>query len=250
MSRLDGRRVVVTGAGRGLGAAIAQHLGEAGASVVIAEVNAATGADTAAGLRDQGIDATFVPMDVRDPESVRAAVAAVAESGPIHGLVNNAARADAVGGKLVHELTVEEWDEIMTVNVRGVWLVCAAVIPHLVDAGTGRIVNLASDAALYGSPRLSHYVTSKGAVIALTRAMSRELGIHGITVNAVAPGLTVGESTSRVPEERHELYRRGRAIPRDQQPDDVTGAVAFLLADEAAYITGQLLVVDGGFVCH
>jgi NAD(P)-dependent dehydrogenase (short-subunit alcohol dehydrogenase family) len=115
-------------------------------------------------------------------------------------------------------------------------------------AGEGRILHLASDAALYGSPRLSHYIASKGSLLALTRAMARELGPAGITVNAVAPGLTEGPSAVDIPAERHQLYADGRALPRPQQPDDLVGAVRFLLSDDAAYITGQTLVVDGGFV--
>ncbi|MCY3892929.1 MAG: SDR family oxidoreductase [Acidimicrobiaceae bacterium] len=123
-----------------------------------------------------------------------------------------------------------------------------ALAPQMIGTGEGRIVNIASDAALYGSPRLAHYVASKGALIALTRAMARELGDHGITVNAVAPGLTEGPSAERIPAERHALYAANRAITRPQQPDDVVGAVNFLLSDRAAYITGQTIVVDGGFV--
>jgi NAD(P)-dependent dehydrogenase (short-subunit alcohol dehydrogenase family) len=120
----------------------------------------------------------------------------------------------------------------------------------MLAVGMGRIVNIASDAALYGSERLAHYVASKGSVIALTRAMARDVGDDGVTVNAVAPGLTRGESSERVPPERHDLYRRNRAITRDQQHEDTVGAVAFLLGSDAGYITGQLLVVDGGWVMH
>ena len=122
-----------------------------------------------------------------------------------------------------------------------------AFTPSMREAAQGRIVNIASDAALYGSPRLSHYIASKGAVLALTRAMARELGDDGITVNAVAPGLTEGPSAENIPAERHRLYADGRAISRPQQPDDLVGAVRFLLSTDAAYITGQTLVVDGGF---
>jgi NAD(P)-dependent dehydrogenase (short-subunit alcohol dehydrogenase family) len=136
------------------------------------------------------------------------------------------------------------------VNVRGPWLVAKAFAPSMIAAGTGRVVNMASDAALYGSPRLAHYITSKGAVIALTKAMARELGASGITVNSVAPGLSETESTVRVPAERHDLYRRNRALSRPQAAEDTAGVVTFLLGSEASYITGQLLVVDGGFVFH
>ena len=248
MSTLQGRSVVVTGAGRGLGLALARRLGAAGARVQIAEVDASRGVDAEKALRDEGLDARFVPMDVSDPESVEQAVATVLTDGPIYGLVNNAGLADGVGGKRFQDISVADWDRLMLVNSRGPWLVSRAVVPSMIDAGLGRIVNISSDASLYGSPRLAHYVTSKGALNALTRVMARELGDDGITVNAVAPGLTLSESAAHVPEERHELYRRNRAISRDQTPEDLVGTVAFLLGPESAYLTGQLIVVDGGFV--
>ncbi|MFC9019276.1 SDR family oxidoreductase, partial [Streptomyces albidoflavus] len=124
------------------------------------------------------------------------------------------------------------------------------LLPHLLAGGGGRIVNVASDAALYGSPRLAHYIASKGALIALTRAMARETGEQGVTVNAVAPGLTESESAERIPAERHELYRLNRAIPRPQRPDDLTGLIAFLIGEESRYITGQTFAVNGGFTMH
>lgn len=248
MSTLQGRSVVVTGAGRGLGLAIARSTGAAGARVQLAEVDTARGVQAEKTLRDEGLDARFVHMDVGDPESVTRAVEEVLADGPVYGLVNNAGLADGVGGKLFQDITVEEWDRLMLINSRGPWLVSRAVVSSMIDAGIGRIINISSDAALYGSPRLAHYVTSKGALNALTRAMARELGDNGITVNAVAPGLTQSESAQHVPEERHELYRRNRAISRDQRPDDLVGVVTFLLGPDSSYLTGQLVVVDGGFV--
>lgn len=248
MTTLQGRNIVVTGAGRGLGLALARRIGAAGARVQLAEVDAARGVDAEKALRDEGLDARFVPMDVTDPASVEQAVEAVLADGPIYGLVNNAGLADGVGGKRFQDISVEEWDRLMLVNSRGPWLVSRAVVPSMIGAGVGRIVNISSDASLYGSPRLAHYVTSKGALNALTRAMARELGDDGITVNAVAPGLTLSESAEHVPLDRHELYRQGRAITRDQTPDDLVGTVAFLLGPESSYLTGQLVVVDGGFV--
>ncbi|GHJ24121.1 MULTISPECIES: 3-oxoacyl-ACP reductase family protein [Streptomyces] len=251
-SRHDsGRRtVVVTGAGRGLGLATARRVAADGHRVVVAELDPERGESATGALRAEGADAHFVRVDVADPESVAALAGQVAALGPVHGLVNNAGLADAVGGKEFHEIDVAEWDRIMTVNARGPWLVARALLPHLVATGSGRIVNLASDAALYGSPRLAHYIASKGAVISLTRAMAREVGDKGVTVNAVAPGITEGESTDRVPAERHALYRTLRAISRPQQPDDLTGLIAFLLGPEARYLTGQVIAVNGGFTMH
>lgn len=245
------RTVVVTGAGRGLGAAMARRAATDGFRVVVAELDTERGPACVAELRGEGLDAHYVPCDVGDPASVEAMAAQVAGLGPLHGLVNNAGLADGVGGKEFQDIGVEEWDRIMTVNARGPWLVSRALLPQLLAAdGGGRIVHLASDAALYGSPRLAHYIASKGAVISLTRAMARELGDRGVTVNAVAPGLTEVEATEGIPEERHQLYRLGRAVSRPQTPDDLTGLVAFLLSEESRYLTGQVIAVNGGFTMN
>ncbi|MFE6933865.1 SDR family oxidoreductase [Streptomyces sp. NPDC057699] len=242
------RTVVVTGAGRGLGLAMARRAGTDGFRVVLAELERERGEHAAADLRAEGIDAHFVRCDVADPASVEALADAVRELGPLYGLVNNAALANGVGGKDFQDIDVEVWDRLMTVNARSPWLVSKALYPLFTEPG--RIVNLASDAALYGSPRLAHYIASKGAVIALTRAMARELGDRGITVNAVAPGLTECEATETVPAERHDLYRMNRAISRPQQPDDLTGIVSFLLGEESRYLTGQVIAVNGGFTMN
>ncbi|NYV76750.1 SDR family oxidoreductase [Streptomyces sp. UH6] len=246
------RTVVVTGAGRGLGLATARRAGADGFHVVVAELREEWGEKAVAELRGEGLAADFVRCDVGDPASVAEMAAAVGglTGGTLYGLVNNAGLADAVGGRYFHEIEVEDFDRIMTVNARGPWLVAKALLPLILANGAGRIVNVASDAALYGSPRLAHYIASKGALIALTRAMARETGDHGITVNAVAPGLTESESSERIPEERHTLYRLNRAISRPQQPDDLTGLIAFLLSEESRYLTGQTVAVNGGFTMH
>ncbi|WP_407553659.1 3-oxoacyl-ACP reductase family protein [Streptomyces sp. Pv4-95] len=250
MAAAPSRTVVVTGAGRGLGLATARRVAADGHRVVIAELDPERGRSAAEGLRAEGLDAHAVPVDVADPASVDRLAREVAALGPLHGLVNNAGLADAVGGKPFHEIDVDEWDRIMAVNARGPWLVSRALLPQLTATGSGRIVHLASDAALYGSPRLAHYIASKGAVIALTRAMARETGDLGVTVNAVAPGLTESESTVRIPADRHDLYRLNRAISRPQTPDDLVGVIAFLLGPESGYLTGQLIAVNGGFTMH
>ncbi|MFH8930272.1 SDR family oxidoreductase [Streptomyces pristinaespiralis] len=242
------RTVVVTGAGRGLGLAMARRAGADGFRVVVAELDRDTGGKAAAELRAEGVDAHFVRCDVADPASVADLAGAVRELGPLYGLVNNAALANGVGGKEFWDIDVEVWDRLMAVNARSPWLVSKALYPLL--TAPGRIVNIASDAALYGSPRLSHYIASKGAVIALTRAMARELGDQGVTVNAVAPGLTECEATESVPAERHDLYRANRAISRPQQPDDLTGIVSYLLGEESRYLTGQVIAVNGGFTMN
>jgi NAD(P)-dependent dehydrogenase (short-subunit alcohol dehydrogenase family) len=245
---LNDRLVVVTGAGRGLGLAIARGAGRAGARLVVAERDPDLAANATRALAEEGFTVHRVDTDVSDAESVAALAEALEPLGPVHGLVNNAALADGVGGKPFFDIDSADFDRVMSVNVRGTWLVSKAVWPLL--ASDAAIVNLSSDAAFYGSPRLAHYITSKSAVIGLTRAMARDAGPSGITVNAVAPGLTVGEAADRIPAERHELYARNRALTRQQEPGDITGAVVFLLSGAASYITGQTLVVDGGFVFH
>lgn len=244
---LHGESILVTGAGRGLGLAISRRLAAAGARVWLADVRTDWLEVAEGKLRAEGHDVAAVPVDVTDQASVQEMARTV---GPLYGLVNNAARADGVGGKPVHEITPAEWDGLMAVNLRGPWLVTREVVPAMIAAGRGRVVNIGSDAALYGSPNLAHYIASKGGLAALTRAMASDLGPHGITVNTVSPGLTHTEAAERIPAHRHQLYRDNRALTRDQQPDDVVGAVAFLLGPEAGYLTGQQLVVNGGFVFH
>ncbi|MFB7598193.1 SDR family oxidoreductase [Streptomyces sp. NPDC056160] len=242
------RTVVVTGAGRGLGEAMARRAAADGFRVVVAELDAVRGERTAGSIRAAGGEAEFVPLDVAEPASVAALADRLAATGPVHGLVNNAALADGVGGKEFQDIDVEVWDRLMAVNARGPWLVAKHLLPLM--GRPGRIVNIASDAALYGSPRLAHYIASKGAVIALTRGMARELGERDITVNAVAPGLTEVEATENVPAERHALYAATRAVSRPQQPADLIGLVSFLLGEESRYLTGQVIAVNGGFTMH
>lgn len=247
---LSDRLVVVTGAGRGLGLAIAHDLADAGAHVVVAERNPEFAARAMAELSAHATPVHRVDTDVSDVDSVRRLADRVAELGGAYGVVNNAALADGVGGKPFHDIEPAEFDRILSVNLRGTWLVSRALYPQLRARGDGRILNIASDVAFYGPPRLAHYVASKGGIVALTRAMARDAGPDGITVNAVAPGITECEATQGIPAERHELYRLNRALPRTQQPADLVGAVRFLLSDAAGYVTGQTLPVDGGFVCR
>jgi NAD(P)-dependent dehydrogenase (short-subunit alcohol dehydrogenase family) len=242
---LRDRRILITGGARGLGRKFAEAALAAGARVAIADILDADGRAAA-----KEIGATFVPLDLALPDSIDACARQAAEAlGGLDGLVNNGAITSS-GGKTLDELDVEVWDRVMTVNVRGTWLMTRAAAPHLRAAGAGRVINIASDTALWGAPKLLAYVASKGAVIAMTKSLARELGPDRITVNAVAPGLTLVEATEYVPAERHRHYMEGRAIGRAQLPEDVCGAVTYLLSDAAGFVTGQLLAVNGGFVMH
>lgn len=245
--QLKGRRVLVTGSARGLGEAFARALVAAGAQVVVSDVLHERGQALAAAL---GAQAHYVPMDLSDAAAIRAGVDRAADlMGGLDGLINNAAITHS-GGRDMDQLEADMWDRVMDVNVRGTWQVCVAATRHLAASGNGRIVNLASDTAMWGAPRLMAYIASKGAVIAMTRGMARELGPQGITVNAIAPGLTLVEATEYVPEDRHDYYLKGRAVPRPQVPEDVTAAALFLLTRASGFITGQLLPVNGGFVMN
>lgn len=238
---LAGRRILVTGAARGLGETLARHLAEDGADLILADI-----------LEDEGhavaeaTGAVFHTVDLRDPESIAALAGSV--GGALHGLVNNGAIATGIGGIGFEEVDIDTWNRVMEVNVRGTWLMTRAAAPLLRQSGSGRIVNVASDTALWGAPNLISYTASKGAVISMTRSLSRELGADGIGVTAIAPGILTTESTDYVPRQRHEHYETGRAVPGPQPPEDIAGTVVFLLSEAALTLTGQVLPVNRGFV--
>jgi len=237
---LPAKRVLITGGARGLGRSFAAAAVAAGAQVVIADILEAEGRATA-----DALGARFIPLDLDNPDSIEALAGAL---DGLDGLVNNAAIATGIGGKTCEEIDIETWDRVMNVNVRGTWLMIKACLPHLRKAGNGKIVNVASDTAIWGAPNLLHYVSSKGAVIAMTRSLARELGPNGISINAIAPGLTLVEATEYIPEERHRHNIEARSMPRAMVPDDVVGPVMYLLSDAADFVTGQLLPANGGFV--
>ena len=245
---LAGRRILVTGAARGLGLGFAQAFCAAGAQVALADIREDLLATAAEGLRQQGFAVQTVVADLSDPDSIeRGAAQAIGALGGLDGLVNNAAVTDS-GGRGMADIDVGTWDRVMAVNVRGTWLMTRACRAALAASGRGAVVNLASDTALWGAPNLMAYVASKGAVIAMTHSLARELGTNNTTVNAIAPGLVMVEATQYVPESRHRHYVDQRALQREQLPEDVCGPVVFALSDMARFVTGQLLPVNGGFV--
>ncbi|WP_252145702.1 SDR family oxidoreductase [Yokenella regensburgei] len=243
---LNDKRIVVTGAARGLGYHFALACAQQGATVVLCDILKGELAESAQRLRQQGYRVETQWIDLADAESIAQAFSDIGKRGAVDGLVNNAALATGVGGKDMMEYDPTLWDKVMTVNVKGTWLVTRAAVPLMREGSA--IVNVASDTALWGAPRLMAYVASKGAVISMTRSMARELGERRIRINAIAPGLTRVEATEYVPAERHQLYENGRALSGAQQPEDVTGSVVWLLSPLSGFITGQLLPVNGGFV--
>jgi NAD(P)-dependent dehydrogenase (short-subunit alcohol dehydrogenase family) len=248
MERLKGKVAIVTGGASGIGKAIALRLARDGAAVVIADIQkfgeAAAEIAKATGSRTLGLEA-----DVSSVEDVeRMAAETIRALGRLDILVNNAALFSSLELRPFGEIPVDEFRRVMEVNVLGVWLCCRACVPHMRKGGYGRIVNLASGAPLKGVPLFLHYISSKGAVIAMTRGLAREVGTDGITVNALAPGFTLSENVAR--HDAHvrqgERTKMTRAIQRDEKPEDLVGTVSFLASEDAAFITGQTLVVDGG----
>lgn len=247
---LNGRKVLITGGARGLGLAFAIRIAEQGANVVIADVLHELAQQEARRLSALGLLIHAVALDLTSPESIaNCAEEAFTHLGGLDGLVNNGAITNS-GGVDCEDLKIDMWDRVMDVNVRGTWLMTNACSKALRASGRGAIVNLASDTPLWGAPRLMAYVASKGAIIAMTRSLAREFGTDEVTVNAVAPGLTLVEATAYIPKERHDFYLNGRAIKREQVPDDVCGAVVFCLSDLSRFVTGELIAVNGGFVMH
>jgi NAD(P)-dependent dehydrogenase (short-subunit alcohol dehydrogenase family) len=248
--RLAGKRVIVTGAGQGLGREFALHLAGLGARVLAADVRADRLAATCEQASEQGLDVRATTTDVSNPEQTRAlADAANDVLGGLDALVNNAAVVEGLARRPFDEIADDEWDRVLEVNVKGVWLCTKAAVPLMREAGGGSIVNMASEVAFSGSPGLAHYVTSKAAVIGLTRVLARELGPSQVRVNALAPGFipTEGSTTMTAADE----YDVGRTpLGRLGRPSDLLGAAAFLVSDESAFITGQTLLVNGGRLSH
>lgn len=247
---LAGRRVIVTGAARGLGLAFAVAIAKAGGKVALVDILSEQLKKSVNDLLQSGCDVEGFLLDLADPASIeQGAAAAITWLGGLDGLVNNAAVTNS-GGRSSEQLEIAMWDQVMQVNVRGSWLMTNACLPALRQSGRGSIVNLSSDTPLWGAPNLLAYVASKGAIIGMTRSLARELGADNITVNAIAPGLTLVEATEYVPKERHQIYHDRRALQRDQLPEDVCGAVLFALSDLSRFFTGQVMAVNGGFVMN
>jgi len=239
MGKLDGRVAIVTGGAQGIGKAIADKLAEEGAAVVVADLNG-DGAERAAPERGASMQ-----VDISREDDVRRLVDdTVSRFGKLDVLVNNAA---IVPFTAWDDVDFAEWRRIMAVNLDGTFLCCHHAQKPMREAGYGRIVNIVSNVILAGTPNLAHYVASKGGVFAFTRALAREIGKYGITVNSVAPGLTETEGVMASPhQEAFEFVQMLQCIPRRGVAADIAPAVAFLASEEAAWVTGQLLVADAG----
>jgi pyridoxal 4-dehydrogenase len=239
MGKLDGRVAVVTGAAQGIGKAVADKLADEGATVVVADLNG-EGAERAAPAGGAGM-----AVDVSKEDDVQRMVDdTLGRFGRLDVLVNNAAIVPFVAWD---DIDLAEWRRIMSVNLDGTFICCRTAYGPMRDAGYGRIVNIASNVVLAGTPNLAHYVASKGGVLGFTRALAREVGKYGITVNAVAPGLTETEGTIGSPhEEAFDFVQALQCIPRRGVAADIAPAVAFLASEEASWVTGQLVVSDAG----
>ncbi len=245
---LTGRIAIVTGAGRGIGRAYAEALAASGAGIVVADIDRAGAETVAAALAATGAKAVPVVADVADEAAVERMVAeTVAAFGRVDILINNAAVYAGIQRQRFDKFSVAEWRKVIDVNVTGSYLCARAVLPDMLKRRWGRIVNISSSTVPLGRPNLTHYVTSKAAILGMTRAMGRELGPEGITVNAIMPGLTESEGTAtNTSDAVWEKIVGGQSIPRREVPADLVGAALFLCSDAAAFMTGQTIVVDGG----
>jgi NAD(P)-dependent dehydrogenase (short-subunit alcohol dehydrogenase family) len=245
---LAGKVAIVTGGAQGIGRAIAEGLAREGARIAIADLR---GADEAAAAFAGGVGLT---VDVANEADVQRMADTVAEQcGTIDILVNNAGLYASIPMRSFLEIPLEEWRQVMDVNVASMFLTCRAVVPIMQAQGGGKIVNISSGTPFRGVPFLLHYVTSKGAIVALTRALAKEVGKQGVLVNCVAPGFTMSAGVEEHPEVIEALQQvsiSSRTIQRDQVPEDVVGAVVYLSGPSSSFVTGQTIVIDGGQTFH
>ena len=254
MARLQDRVIIVTGGAHGIGRAYCEGLAREGARVVVADLDPEGAEAVVKALGAEGKAALAVLADVSQPEATeRMAQAAMERFGRIDGLINNAAlfQRPAMSRMPFDQIPIDEWDRLMAVNLRGVFLCCRAVVPYMKQQRSGKIVNISSGTVFNGSPLVAHYVASKAGVIGLTRSLARELGEYNINVNAVAPGLTMSmDEVSEARMAQNQQRVQARALKRTEVPQDLVGTAIFLCSPESDFMTGQTLVVDGGAQMH
>ncbi len=251
--RLKNKVVIVTGGGMGMGRGYCLGLAKEGAQVVVGDIEAEAAKKVAGEITREGGDALAVAVDVTAPEQTRAlAQSALDKYGRIDVLVNNAGLYTSIKKRPFFEIPPEEWDQVMAVNLKGVFLCSQAVYPAMKQQGSGKIINISSGTIFSGTPFYLHYVTSKAGVIGLTRALARELGADNIAVNAITPGLTIsGPQQANAISAAQLVDRRSRrCFQRDQLPEDSVGTVLFLASSDSNFITGQTINVDGGNNMH
>jgi 3-oxoacyl-[acyl-carrier protein] reductase len=249
---LVGKTVIVTGGGKGIGKVYSEEFAKIGAKVFAADIDGEATEAVASHIRAKGFEAYGLRTDITDEGSVAALVAAALDNaGRIDALVNNASLMSVLPRRSWLEIPLDEWDRVMAVNLRGMFICCRAVYPAMKQQGRGKIVNIASSRVFEGTPLRLHYTTSKAGVIGFTRALAREVGDVGITVNAVSPGNTLSETQIGSSSPQYLATRaEGRSIPRNQVPEDLVGAVMFFCSSASDFITGQTLNVDGGKAMH
>lgn len=254
--RLKDKVAIITGAGQGLGREFALAFVKEGAQVVIAEINFENAQKVAKEINDAGGQALAIKTDVTSMKDTEEMARKTVETfGRIDILINNAAIYYGVQMKPFTQLSEAEWDKMMEVNVKGMWLCCRAVYPQMKAQGKGKIVNMSSAVFDLGIPFVLHYVTSKGAVVGLTRALAKEVGADGIYVNCINPGYTWTEASQKLgqsfpPGFLNVVDDIMQVIKRREQPSDLTGAAIYLASDESDFVTGQSLVIDGGMAMH
>ena len=248
----SGRSVLITGGGKGIGKVYVEEFAKAGARVAAADIDTAAAENVGAALTKANLQAFGLGVDIADESSVKAAVAAVLDRySSIDVLINNASLMSTLPRRSFMEIPIEEWDRVMAVNLRGMFLCCRAVFPTMKAKGRGKIVNISSSRVWEGTPNRLHYTTSKAGVIGFTRALAREVGEFGITVNALTPGMTQSETQVASSSGNYLATRiAGRAIERVQVPADLVGAVMFLSSPASDFMTGQTINVDGGKSMH
>ena len=251
MDRLTGKVIIVTGGANGIGRAYVESLAREGANLVIADVDESSGQELAESLAAAGAQAIAITTDISELADVERMTRETADRfGRIDGLVNNAAfyqRPDIMARVPFEQIPLDEWDKMMSVNLRGAFLCCRSVVPFMKLEGSGKIVNISSSTIYYGGNYAAHYITSKAGIIGLTRALARELGNHHINVNAIAPGLTMSiEDPPEIVKISNAQRVQLRSMARDQLPSDLVGSVIFLLSSDSDFMTGQTMVIDGG----